>query len=157
MSSNSGGTQLQRCTACIYTGLPSTFPLKKRGSGRVKTCAKCTQRGDHHRACYAKESTENKENGGSTHIQQDQVHKNCKDIDIRVFPERMPTIAYEDVLEIVSWHKDRAFKLDCMATLTEAEAEDMGFGEDSSVLFRAHAVAQDIWDACGWRFKCINV
>jgi hypothetical protein len=67
--------------------------------------------------------------------------------------ERMPTLAYKHVLEVVSRHKDGAFKLDCMAKLTEEEVEEMELEGDMSTLSCAHAIARAIRDACGWRFK----
>jgi hypothetical protein len=116
----------------------------------VKTCAKCTERSDQHRARYAKRCTANKENG-EDHTDQELVDERGEDISI--FTERMPTLAYKHVLEVVSRHKDHAFKLDCMAQLTEAEVEEMELEGDMSVLSRAHAVARAIRNACGWRFK----
>ena len=89
------GNGLQRCSRCSYTGIASSFPMRRTGAGYLKSCASCI-------------SKQGSRKGG----------KGNKDSSTS-FSLTVPTMTLDEYLSSVRCNKDQTFELDAFVEIPE--------------------------------------
>jgi hypothetical protein len=86
---------LQRCSRCSYTGVASSFPMRRTGAGYLKSCASCISK---------------------------QVMKKAEKAD-KVLPSvcslTVPTMSLDQYLSLVRSNKDQTFEFDAFVEIPE--------------------------------------
>jgi hypothetical protein len=133
---------LQRCTECVYTGPPHSFPLKKSGNSHTKTCPRCYERN------YAK-------NAKASQRRKERVSEFSTVTSLSEETKHRGTSRISGKQKLVSWAE------------LETELKDLGpsvisldhlIDISSLGLVGTHRDTSDtLWkligDACGWKFK----
>lgn len=124
----------QKCSRCSYTGPISSFPLKKNGTGNLKTCEACTSKTD---ALNASAGERRKSAKAAVSANKENLDPRAKAASDNAAPKqgtisattgRLEEMSLTEVMHFISAHKKDAIKLDCMAVIDDDTEDEMEAG-----------------------------